>query len=259
MGRHALKFAVQSEPGVRANNEDAAFAGPRLLALADGMGGHAAGEVAASLALTQVVEGARHAESDPVTALRSAIARANDAIARYTSTHPETAGMGTTLTALLFSSGSVVLGHAGDSRAYVFREGRLDQLTRDDTFVQSLVDEGRLERDEARSHPRRSMVTKVLTGRDVEPTIEVLETRPRDRFLVCSDGLTDYVPDDTIVKALTVPDIVRCPQELIRLALRHGSTDNVSCAIGEVVAHPSGFDIALTVGAPGSKAELIGA
>ena len=163
----ALKYAARSDRGlVRQNNEDSAYAGPRLLALADGMGGHAAGEVASQItiaSLSQLDED--QPGSDLTGALATVMAEANDLIASHIDAHPETDGMGCTVTALLFDGRRAGLLHVGDSRAYLLRDGTLSQITRDDTYVQSLVDEGSLSADEAHSHPRRSLtkLIRVLT------------------------------------------------------------------------------------------------
>lgn len=253
-----LRYAVQSHAGLRPNNEDAAFAGPRLLALADGMGGHAAGEVAASLAIDRLMPlNDRDGGRDLVGELRRAVAHANAAIAERAAADPETAGMGTTLTAVLFAGHRLGLAHVGDSRAYLLRTGSLTQITKDDTFVQSLVDDGRLAPEQVRKHPQRSMVIKVLTGDEVDPFVEVRETDPGDRYLICSDGLSDYVPANAIAEVLELADPQRCPQELIRLALRHGSQDNITCIVADVVEGRSGYNIAMLTGAPGSKADVV--
>jgi len=254
-----LRFAVQSHAGLRPDNEDAAYAGPRLLALCDGMGGHAAGEVAAALAMEQLTPLDQRAPSpDPADDLRAAVERADAAIARHTSAHPETAGMGTTLTALLFDGPRIALAHIGDSRAYLLRNGALQQLTHDDSYVQSLVDQGRLTPQEAMVHERRNIVLKVLTGKGNEPHTEVLDTAPGDRYLVCSDGLSDYVGSDEIAEILGLADPQRRPQEFIRSALRHGSQDNITCVVADVVEGASGYNIATLTGAAGSKAHVAG-
>jgi PPM family protein phosphatase len=256
--RTTLRYSVQSQRGLRSNNEDAAFAGPRLLALADGMGGHAAGEVAASIAIKELMPlNEREPTGDFLGELGRAVQRANAAIAHRAATDPEVAGMGTTLTAILFAGEHVGLAHIGDSRAYLMREGSLEQITKDDTYVQSLVDEGRLTTEQAWGHPHRSMVLKVLTGQAVDPLLETKETYPGDRFLICSDGLSDYVPEDAIGGTLRLSDPRRCPQELIRLALQRGSQDNITCIVADVTAGDSGYNIAITTGAPGNTATLV--
>jgi serine/threonine protein phosphatase PrpC len=254
----ALRFAVQTQVGFRSNNEDAAYAGPRLLALADGMGGHAAGEIAASLAITELLPLDEGPPSpDLLGDLRSAVDGANAAIANHAASHPDTSGMGTTLTALLFAGHRVALAHVGDSRAYLLRAGSLHQITHDDTFVQSLVDEGRLKPEEVSNHPQRNLVLKVLTGRATEAFFEVRETDPGDRYLICSDGLTDYVSSDEIATVLAMPDPHGRPQQLIRLALRNGSRDNITCVVGDVIEGISGYNIAILTGAAGSKASIV--
>ena len=168
----ALVYTARSHLGmVRENNEDSAYAGPRLLALADGMGGHAAGEIASQFVVAAL---ARLDEDEPGQNLTAALTRAltvgNEAIAAHVEAHPETEGMGCTATALLFDGRRMGLIHVGDSRAYLLRDGTLSQITKDDTFVQSLVDRGELSADEAHTHPRRSLILKALTGEPVEPT-----------------------------------------------------------------------------------------
>ncbi len=254
---NALRFAVQSQAGRRPNNEDVAYAGPRLLALADGMGGHAAGEIAAALAIDEVIAlDTQRPSRDVLTQMKTAFARANAAIAQHAQNHPETRGMGTTLTALLFDGNRVVVGHVGDSRAYVLRARRLQQITRDDTMVQTLVDDGRLSPSEAARHPQRNLVLKVLTGQAVDATFEIREADPGDRYLICSDGLSDYVREDEICAILRLEDPQRRPQELIRLALRRGSQDNITCVVGDVISEASGYNISMLVGAPGPRPSL---
>ena len=233
----ALDFFARSDLGlVRDNNEDSAFAGPRLLALADGMGGHAAGEVASQLMIGAL---SPLDEDEPGSDLTGALARAmhagNDSIAASVKEDARREGMGCTLTALLFDGRRVGLLHVGDSRAYLLRDGELSQITRDDTFVQSMVDEGRLSADEAHSHPQRSLILKALTGQEVEPTTAVREVRKGDRYLLCSDGLSDPVSESTIRETLGTGTPEEAVDKLISLALRSGGPDNVSVVVAEVV------------------------
>lgn len=253
----SLRYSVQSEIGFRPNNEDAAFAGPRLLALADGMGGHAAGEVAASLVIAELVPLNGQQVDDPIVALREAAARGNAAIAQDVAEHPEHAGMGATLTALLFAGDKVGLVHVGDSRAYLIRNDSFTQITKDDTLVQTLIDEGRLTTEQAWHHPQRSIVVKVMRGQEVNPFVEILQAEPGDRYLICSDGLSDFVPAEAISEVMSRPDLQRCAGELIHLALRAGSHDNVTCIAAEVAEGDSGYNIALLTGAPGREATLV--
>ncbi|MFL0580302.1 protein phosphatase 2C domain-containing protein [Dietzia sp. 179-F 9C3 NHS] len=236
----ALDYAARSHLGmVRQNNEDSAYAGPRLLALADGMGGHAAGEIASQYLVASL---ARLDEDEPgqdlTGALVAAMERGNRAIAAHVDAHPETDGMGCTLTALLFDGRRMGLLHVGDSRAYLLRDGELTQITKDDTFVQSLVDRGELSPDEAHSHPRRSLILKALTGEPVEPTAVIREARPGDRYLLCSDGLSDPVSTDTIAETLRTGSADSAAERLVQLALRSGGPDNITVVVADVLDDP---------------------
>nr|WP_255711160.1 MULTISPECIES: protein phosphatase 2C domain-containing protein [unclassified Corynebacterium] len=221
---------------VRANNEDSAYAGPNLLVLADGMGGHAAGEVASQL----MVEHLEHLDRDPEDAdmlalLGAAAEDGNAAIEASVAEHPEQAGMGTTLTATMFNGRELGLIHVGDSRGYLLRDGELRQLTVDDTFVQSLVDGGKLAPEDVSSHPQKSLILKAYTGRDVEPHLELIQVQPGDRVLLCSDGLSDPVTQQTIQLALGDGTPEMAANRLIELALRSGGPDNVTVVVAEVV------------------------
>jgi protein phosphatase len=141
--------------------------------------------------------------------------------------------------------------HVGDSRAYLFRDGVLTQITRDDTFVQSLIDEGRITEDEAASHPQRSLLLRALTGHDVEPSLTVREARAGDRYLLCSDGLSGVVSAETIADALTISDPQGCADRLIELALKGGGPDNVTCIVADVVDVDYGDDRPIYGGAAG--------
>ncbi|MBV8929056.1 MAG: serine/threonine-protein phosphatase [Mycobacteriaceae bacterium] len=232
-----LRYAARSDRGlVRANNEDSVYAGARLLALADGMGGHAAGEVASQL----VIAALAHLDDDEpggdlLSKLDAAVREGNSAIAAHVEMDPELEGMGTTLTAILFAGNKLGLVHIGDSRGYLLRDGELNQITKDDTFVQTLVDEGRITAEEAHSHPQRSLIMRALTGHEVEPTLIVREARAGDRYLLCSDGLSDPVSHETIREALQLPDVAESADRLIELALRGGGPDNVTVVVADVV------------------------
>ena len=238
----ALNFVAVSDRGlVRANNEDSAYAGPHLLVLADGMGGHAAGEVASQL----MVEHLEHLDRDPEDAdmlalLGAAAEDGNAAIEASVAEHPEQAGMGTTLTATMFNGHELGLIHVGDSRGYLLRKGELRQLTVDDTFVQSLVDGGKLAPEDVSSHPQKSLILKAYTGRAVEPHLELIEVKPGDRVLLCSDGLSDPVTQQTIQLALGDGTPEMAANRLIELALRSGGPDNVTVVVAEVVEAAEG-------------------
>ena len=218
----ALRYAVRSDRGLmRTNNEDSVYAGPRLLALADGMGGHAAGEVASNVVISALAHLDEDRPSDDLlSTLRDATADANDHLRDLVMQDPNLDGMGTTLTALLFAGHRVGLVHVGDSRAYLVRGGQLSQITHDDTFVQALIDEGRLTEEEASSHPQRSLILHALNGADVEPDLSIREVRIGDRYLLCSDGLSDVVSPDTLLEALQLPDPHEAADRLVELALR---------------------------------------
>ncbi|MEZ0053696.1 serine/threonine protein phosphatase PrpC [Mycobacterium sp. MAA66] len=246
-----LRYAARSDRGlVRANNEDSVYAGARLLALADGMGGHAAGEVASQL----VIAALAHLDDDEpggdlLTKLDAAVHDGNSAIAAHVEADPELEGMGTTLTAILFAGTRLGMVHIGDSRGYLLRDGELTQITKDDTFVQTLVDEGRITAEEAHSHPQRSLIMKALTGHEVEPTLTMREARAGDRYLLCSDGLSDPVSHETILGAMQIPDVVDSADRLIELALRGGGPDNVTVVVADVVDYEYGQTAPILAGA----------
>jgi protein phosphatase len=246
-----LRYAARSDRGlVRANNEDSVYAGARLLALADGMGGHAAGEVASQL----VIAALAHLDDDEpggdlLSKLDTAVHEGNSAIAAHVEADPELEGMGTTLTAILFAGNTLGLVHIGDSRGYLLRDGELSQITKDDTFVQTLVDEGRITPEEAHSHPQRSLIMRALTGHEVEPTLIMREARAGDRYLLCSDGLSDPVSHETILEALQISDVAESADRLIELALRGGGPDNVTVVVADVIDHDYGQTQPILAGA----------
>lgn len=236
----ALHFAARSDVGlVRQVNQDSGYAGPHLLVVADGMGGHAAGDVASSIAIGEMVslDGESHGADDALDLLAEALLNANNQLQQAAQNQPELQGMGTTVTALLRTGNKIAVAHIGDSRAYLLRARTFTQITHDHSFVQSLIDEGRITEDEAEGHPQRSLVTRVLTGQEGdEPDLAMREARVGDRYLVCSDGLSGFVARDTIQEILeqgTSPG--RTADRLVELAMRAGAPDNVTCVIGDVV------------------------
>lgn len=240
--RLTLDFAASSDRGlVRTNNEDSAYAGPRLLALADGMGGHAAGEVASRFLVDtlRALDSPLLDEPDErrrlISVLERAVDEGNERIASHVDENPQLEGMGCTLTAILFSNGKAAMCHVGDSRAYRLRDGELTQITKDDTFVQTLVDEGKLDGADASSHPQRSLILKALTGRPVEPTLTEFEVLPGDRYMLCSDGLSDPVSIDTMRDILNAYDPATAADRLVEMALRGGGPDNVTVVVADVV------------------------
>jgi serine/threonine protein phosphatase PrpC len=234
-----LRATLVSDIGlVRTNNEDSAHAGRRLLALADGIGGMPAGEVASAI-VVRTLAGLDDAPltDDALATLRKATEAANQEILRVGGADPANDGMGTTATAILLAGDQLALLHVGDSRGYMQRNGELTQLTKDDTFVQSLVDQGLLTPEGARHHPRRSIVTQALQGLEYQPTLTLQPAQLGDRLLLCSDGLTDVVTDDAIGHTLrTYDDVKQCAEQLVKLALDAGATDNVTVVVADVVS-----------------------
>jgi PPM family protein phosphatase len=252
-----LRYAARSDRGlVRQNNQDAVYAGPRLLALADGMGGHAAGEVASKVVIAAFAPlDDDEPGNDLLDQLHEATLAGNAAISELVREDPEREGMGTTLTAVLFAGNKIGLVHVGDSRAYLMRDGVLSQITHDDTFVQSLIDEGRISEEEASHHPQRSLLLKALTGHEVEPSLTVREARAGDRYLLCSDGLSGVVSAETLAEGLTIPDPQTCADRLIELALKGGGPDNITCIVADVVDVDYGEDAPIIGGAAGDGVE----
>jgi PPM family protein phosphatase len=232
-----LRYAVRSDLGlVRTNNEDSVYAGPRLLAIADGMGGHAAGEVASKIVIG-ALEGLDEDRpvADLMGMLRTAVLDANRRIAEAVAKTKALEGMGTTLTALRFSGRQVGLVHVGDSRGYVMRGDQLSQITHDDTYVQHLVDAGKLTPDEAKEHPRKSVILRALLGTEVEPDVSIREARAGDRYLLCTDGLSDVVTAQTMLETLRIADPQESADRLVELALRGGGPDNVTVIVADVL------------------------
>jgi protein phosphatase len=234
-----LRFAAGSHKGlIREGNEDSGYAGPRLLAVADGMGGAAAGEVASSEVLGSIVRLDEDVPgADLLTLLGEAVQGANDRLRQMVEEDPQLEGMGCTLTAMLWTGQRMGMVHIGDSRAYLLRDGSLTQITQDHTWVQRLVDEGRITPEEAETHPQRSLLMRALDGRgQVEPDLSIREVRAGDRYLICSDGLSGPVSHQTLEETLGsyyAPQ--QTVQELIQLALRGGGPDNITCIVADVI------------------------
>jgi PPM family protein phosphatase len=235
----ALRYAVRSDVGLlREGNEDSAYAGPHLLAVADGMGGHAAGEVASAATITTIAPlDSEHPGSDLINALADAVANANMRLQELIISDPAIEGMGTTLTALLWSDGHAAICHIGDSRAYLLRNGQFYQITHDHTLVQSLVDEGKITEDDVATHPHRSLLLRALDGRTLaEPDLSSHETMAGDRYLLCSDGLSGVVTEQTLHQTLSsVWDPDKAALQLVELAIRGGGPDNITVIVADVV------------------------
>lgn len=256
-----LRYAVRSDVGlVRSNNQDSAYAGPHLLMIADGMGGHAGGDVASSLAIAAFapLDDEAHGPDDALAELERATEDARAKIIARSEVEPDLAGMGTTVTAILRAGNKLAMAHLGDSRGYLLRDGELTQVTVDHTFVQHLVDTGRIKPEEAEHHPQRSVVMRVLGDFDVDvtPDLSVREARPGDRWLLCSDGLSGFVSHDTIADTLRdLTDLDACADRLVQLALRGGGGDNVTVIVADVVD----LDAAPDGTAPGNAVAVVGA
>ncbi len=237
----ALRYAARSDVGlVRSNNQDSAYAGPHLLMVADGMGGHAGGDVASSVAVAAFapLDGESHGSDDALDQLEAALAEAREEIIHRSETDPELTGMGTTVLAILRAGNKLAMVHLGDSRGYLMRDKVLTQVTTDHTFVQHLVDIGRITAEEAEVHPQRSVVMRVLGDfdPDVAPDLSVREARPGDRWLLCSDGLSGFVSAETIEETMaTIDDVDACADRLVQLALRAGGGDNITVVLADVV------------------------
>lgn len=221
---------------VRASNQDSGSVGRHLYVVADGMGGHAGGDVASAIAVQHLY--ALDHPYDSVEAAREELFRcilsAGEELTQAVVDHPELTGMGTTVSAMIRVKSSMVIGHIGDSRIYRLREGVLEQITADHTFVQRLVDSGRITAEEAAVHPRRSVLMRVLGDVDADPDIDthVIDTQPGDKWLLCSDGLSGYVSERDIAETLlTVDDPELACHKLITQSLSEGAPDNVTVVI----------------------------
>ncbi|MDE9364399.1 protein phosphatase 2C domain-containing protein [Luteipulveratus sp. YIM 133132] len=237
----ALHYAARTDLGLgsKSRNEDSGYAGPDLLILADGMGGHAAGDVASSTVVGELVglDGENLGADDALHQLGKAVRRANERLRDEMDASDDLEGMGTTLIAMLRTGTKLALANIGDSRAYILRGGTFSQITKDHSFVQALLDEGRISAEEAEHHPQRSLVTRVLTGRDDDiPDLSMREARIGDRYLLCSDGLSDYVAGSTIEGILREggrPE--ETADRLVAIALRASTRDNVTVVVADVV------------------------
>lgn len=231
------RFGAYTDIGrTRKKNDDSAYAGPHLIVVADGMGGAAAGDLASAVAVQTLQRLDAPPPDDLLEALAGTLHRANDRLAELIDEDPAVAGMGTTVTAALFDGARIGVAHLGDSRGYLWRDGELLRLTADHTWVQSLIDEGRISEEEARVHSHRSLLLKVLDGQhDHDPDLELYDVKVGDRVLLCSDGLSGFVGADRIAHALSVGTADSVARELTQLALEASSTDNITVVVADVV------------------------
>ncbi|MGI8700619.1 MAG: PP2C family protein-serine/threonine phosphatase [Nocardioidaceae bacterium] len=233
----SLKVAAVSDIGrVRKKNDDSGYVGPHLIVVADGMGGAPAGDLASTVVIQTIKRLDAPPPDDLLQALAGTILIANERLAEIIDEDPAVDGMGSTVTAALFDGARIGVAHLGDSRGYLWRDGTLHALTRDHTWVQSLIDEGRITEEEAKEHSHRSLLLKVLDGRhDNEPDLSLHDVQHGDRILICSDGLSGVVPEDQIERVLAVGSPEAVATDLTTLALDSGSTDNVTVLVGDVV------------------------
>ena len=236
----ASTSAAASHVGkVRSKNDDSGYAGRHLFVVADGMGGHAGGDVASAIATQRIAEIDEEYASaaDAEFALQSALIAANSLLAETVFEHPELTGMGTTVSGLIRVGNEVAIAHIGDSRIYLLRDGELSQITADHTFVQRLVDSGRITPEEAAVHPRRSVLMRVLGDVDAAPEIDtsILDTRSGDRWLLCSDGLSSYVSEDKILGVMTTArNADEAARLLVKESLDAGAPDNVTVILLDI-------------------------
>jgi serine/threonine protein phosphatase PrpC len=233
----SLRYAALSDVGrVRKNNQDSGFASPHLLVIADGVGGAARGDIASSTAVQILRRLDGPAPEDMAEALAGAIHRTHDRLAELVDEDPELDGTSTTITAAFFDGVRVTVGHVGDSRGYLLRDGTLSQLTKDHTFVQSLIDEGRITEEESRTHPHRNLILRAVDGvHDTDPDLFDVELAPGDRILLCSDGCSGVLDADRIADILGTGSVDYAVVELVRASLEAGSSDNVTVVVADVV------------------------
>ena len=237
-----LRYAAVSDVGrVRKDNQDSGYAGPWLLSVCDGVGGAARGDIASATAIGQLRRldappAPEHTEEELLGLVAGALHRAHDRIGELVEQDPSISGTSTTATVALFDGERIAVGHVGDSRGYLFREGQISQITHDHTFVQTLIDEGRITEVEARVHPHRNLILQAIDGtRELEPDLFVIGLQAGDRLMLCSDGITASLDDGRLADILAAgtPDFAAV--ELTRASLEAGTTDNVTCIVADLV------------------------
>ena len=259
--RLRLDYGAVSDVGrVRRDNQDSGYAGPWLLAVCDGVGGAARGDIASATAITQLRRLDEPPGSDSAEELLARVAgavhRAHDRLVELVDEDPALNGTSTTATVLAFDGVRLGVGHVGDSRAYLYRDGAIRQLTVDHTFVQTLIDEGRITEEEARVHPHRNLIMRAIDAvSDSEPDLFVLDIVPGDRLLVCSDGACGVLTDGRMADILSAGSPEYAAVELVRASLEAGSSDNVTCVVADVLAADDEAPVAeaLVVGAAAER------
>lgn len=242
----SLRFTAHSEVGrVRKNNQDAGYASPTMLLVTDGMGGAAAGDLASAVASTEASRSDHRAGDgeEMLERIAGMMARSNSKLSDLIEEDLQLDGMGTTFCGAMFNGEQFGLAHIGDSRGYLLRDGTLKQITHDHSWVQSLIDEGKLTPAQAAVHPHRSLILKVLNGQDIfEPDYELIDAELGDRVMFCSDGLSGLVDDADIADLLGGDSIEEAASALASAANRNGGHDNITIIIGEVVDQDDALD-----------------
>lgn len=253
-----LRYAALSDVGrVRRDNQDSGYAGPHLLVVADGVGGAARGDIASSATVEAIRKLDVPPGNDALSTLAATIHLAHDRLAEIAETHPELDGTSTTVTAAIFDGTHLLMGHVGDSRAYLLRDGELQQLTTDHTLVQSLVDEGRITEDEARVHPHRNLILRAVDGvHEPEPDLFGVPVRAGDRLLFCSDGCAGVLDSAALTAELAGDLLTDVAARLVTASLDAGSSDNVTVVVADVVDDDSASETPQTVGAAASSPHL---
>lgn len=257
MSSLSLRFSSRSEIGVvRRNNEDSGFASNNLLVVADGMGGHEAGELASAATVAAIVSAVQESESVEAVLelLENAVVTSGEYIADVVASNREYAGMGTTLTALALRDDRVAIAHVGDSRAYLLRDGELQQLTKDHTFVQTLVDSGEITKEQAAVHPRRNLMMRAIDGiHAVDVDLQVREARVGDRYMLCSDGVCGVINEHAILDLLRNPDPTMAVTAIIDSVVDAGAPDNITVVVADVMDTPTATD-PVVIGAAADEA-----
>ncbi|MDP3970019.1 MAG: protein phosphatase 2C domain-containing protein [Nocardioides sp.] len=232
-----LRYAALSDVGrVRKDNQDAGLASEHVLVVADGVGGAVRGDLASSTAVQAMRRLEAPVGGDMLEAMAGAFHRAHDRIAELVEEDPELEGTSTTVTAALFDGARLAIGHLGDSRAYLFRDGEISQLTKDHTFVQSLVDEGRITEEESRTHPHRNLILRAVDAvHETDPDLFYVELQSGDRVMLCSDGCSGSLDDARLADILGTGTVDYSAVELVRAALDAGSSDNVTAVVADVI------------------------
>ncbi len=250
--------AAVTDPGRRRrHNEDAYVCEPPLFAVADGIGGAQAGELASSLAAAAVRDDSSDGRGDGRRRVDELIQEANRRVYQRQSEDASLSGMGTTMTVALFEEGHVWIGHVGDSRAYLVRDGKLEQLTEDHSLVAELVRSGRLSPEDAETHPQRSVVTRALgTDPDVDVDTFSIDSKPGDLFMICSDGLTSMVSDEGILEEIRRhrDDVRAAAKALVRAANKGGGEDNITVVFFELQAEEDAGERTVTLPPPEQEA-----